>query len=179
MPLSAPAPFGWRGFPVTHSAGTSCGHGAGAEGTQPGGSVFWGHLLREGGLGVPPPGRNRSVLCQEDCRPYLGNLLFLQAAGLGPGDQRAAGLLPGLCPLTHHVRKSNQVGLGTQLTHSATRHCCCCSVALLCPTLCDPMDCSTPGFPVLCQLPELAQTQVHWVVLQVFLDLLLLHSNPL
>lgn len=86
---------------MTHSAGTSCGHGAGAEGTQPGGSVFWGHLLREGGLGVPPPGRNRSVLCQEDCRPYLGNLLFLQAAGLGPGDQRAAGLLPGLCPLTH------------------------------------------------------------------------------
>ena len=27
--------------------------------------------------------------------------------------------------------------------------CCCCSVAKLCPTLCDPMDCSTPGFPVL------------------------------
>ena len=27
--------------------------------------------------------------------------------------------------------------------------CCCCSVAKLCPTLCDHMDCSTPGFPVL------------------------------
>ena len=27
--------------------------------------------------------------------------------------------------------------------------CCCCSVAKFCPTLCDPMDCSTPGFPVL------------------------------
>ena len=26
--------------------------------------------------------------------------------------------------------------------------CCCCSVTKLCPTLCDPMDCSTPGFPV-------------------------------
>ena len=26
---------------------------------------------------------------------------------------------------------------------------CCCSVAQLCPTLCDPMDCSTPGLPVL------------------------------
>ena len=25
--------------------------------------------------------------------------------------------------------------------------CCCCSVAKLCPTLCDCMDCSTPGFP--------------------------------
>ena len=30
-----------------------------------------------------------------------------------------------------------------------------------CPTLCDPMDCSMPGFPVHHQLPELTQTQVH------------------
>ena len=29
--------------------------------------------------------------------------------------------------------------------------------------LCDPMDCSTPGFPVLHHLLELAQTHVHWV----------------
>ena len=28
------------------------------------------------------------------------------------------------------------------------------SVAQLCPTLCDPMDCSTPGFPVHHQLPK-------------------------
>ena len=32
-----------------------------------------------------------------------------------------------------------------------------------CPTLCDPMDCSTPGFPVHDQLLDLAQTHVHWV----------------
>ena len=38
---------------------------------------------------------------------------------------------------------------------------CCCSVAQSCPTLCDPVDCSTPGFPVL--LLELAQTHVHRV----------------
>ena len=37
------------------------------------------------------------------------------------------------------------------------------SVAQSCPTLCDPMDCSTPGFPVHHQLPELAQTHVHRV----------------
>ena len=41
--------------------------------------------------------------------------------------------------------------------------CCCCSVAQLCLTLCDPMDCSTPGFPVHHQLPEPAQTHVHQV----------------
>ena len=37
------------------------------------------------------------------------------------------------------------------------------SVAQSCPTLCDPMDCSTPGLPVHHQLPEFAQTHVHWV----------------
>ena len=37
------------------------------------------------------------------------------------------------------------------------------SVAQSCPTLCDPMDCSMSGFPVHHQLPELAQTHVHWV----------------
>ena len=37
------------------------------------------------------------------------------------------------------------------------------SVCQSCPTLCDPMDCSTPVFPVLCQFPEFAQTHVHQV----------------
>ena len=37
------------------------------------------------------------------------------------------------------------------------------SVAQLCPTLCDPMDCSTPGLPVHHQLPEFTQTHVHRV----------------
>ena len=37
------------------------------------------------------------------------------------------------------------------------------SVAQSCPTLCSPIDCSTPGFPVLHQLPESTQTHVHWV----------------
>ena len=37
------------------------------------------------------------------------------------------------------------------------------SVPQLYLTLCDPMDCSTPGFPVLHHLPEFAQTHVHWV----------------
>ena len=36
-------------------------------------------------------------------------------------------------------------------------------VAQLCPTLCDPMDCSTPDFPVHHQLPESTQTHTHHV----------------
>ena len=37
------------------------------------------------------------------------------------------------------------------------------SVAQSCPTPCNSMDCSMPGFPVHQQLPELAQTHVHRV----------------
>ena len=37
------------------------------------------------------------------------------------------------------------------------------SVVQLCPTLCDHMDCSMPGFPALHNLPELTQTHVHQV----------------
>ena len=33
-----------------------------------------------------------------------------------------------------------------------------------CQTLCDPMDCSTPGLPVHLQLPEFTQTHVHGVI---------------
>ena len=44
---------------------------------------------------------------------------------------------------------------------------CCCSVTQSCLThgrsLCDPMDCSTPGFPVLHYLLQFAQTHIHCV----------------
>ena len=39
----------------------------------------------------------------------------------------------------------------------------CCSATKSYQTLYRPMDCSTPGFPVLNYLPEFAQTHVHWV----------------
>ena len=38
-----------------------------------------------------------------------------------------------------------------------------CSIVKSCLTLCDPMDCSTPGFSVLHYLPEFAQTHVLWI----------------
>ena len=44
----------------------------------------------------------------------------------------------------------------------ASKHCLC-SVAKPCPVLCDPMNCSTPGFPVLHYLSEFSQTLVHCV----------------
>ena len=41
--------------------------------------------------------------------------------------------------------------------------CCCCSVTQLCSTFCDPMECSTPGFPVLHRLPEFPLVHVHCI----------------
>ena len=42
-------------------------------------------------------------------------------------------------------------------------HVLCCSAAKSCPPLCDPMDCSMPGFPVFYHFLKFAQTHVHWV----------------
>ena len=62
------------------------------------------------------------------------------------------GVHPNPCPLSwrcHHNFSSVQFS----------------SVTPSCPTLCDPMNCSTPGFPVLHCLPEFAQIYVHWAMM--------------
>ena len=66
--------------------------------------------------------------------------------------------------------QSLDLGAGSVLTESSAScipgtHAVFCmyqfsSVAQWCPTLCDPLDCSTPGLPVYHQLPGLAQTHV-------------------
>ena len=55
---------------------------------------------------------------------------------------------------------------------------CCCSVVQSCPSLGDPMDCSTPGLPVHHQLPELTQTHVHRVGDAIQPSHLLLSPSP-
>ena len=57
-----------------------------------------------------------------------------------------------------HTENTNTVCLQPRRTEI-----CCYSVAWLCLTLCDPVDCNTPGFPVLHHLWEFAQTHVHWI----------------
>ena len=54
-----------------------------------------------------------------------------------------------------------------------------CSVTQLCPALYDPMDCSTPGFPLLHYVLEFAQTHVHWVGDAIQPNRLILHCPPL
>ena len=100
----------------------------------------------------------------------------LHATGRGclwtPHLLREVCVLMCLSPLPTHQRACDcePGGPGTQqpsflggavFTQNFLSSHCCCSVTKSCPTLCDPMDYSTPGFPVLHQLLELAQTHVH------------------
>ena len=48
-----------------------------------------------------------------------------------------------------------------QVFYAYQHPCCCCLVTELCPTLCNRMDCRTPGFPVLHNIPEFTQIHVH------------------
>ena len=48
----------------------------------------------------------------------------------------------------------------------------------VCPALCNPMNCSMPGFPVQHQLPELTQIHVHWVSDAIQLSHPLLPPSP-
>ena len=71
-----------------------------------------------------------------------------------------------MLPQTHFALNSRMSGLGEWSHHrelSGVVSCGCCLVAESYVTLCDPMDCSTLGCPVLHCLPNFAQTHVHWV----------------
>ena len=78
---------------------------------------------------------------------------------------------PGLsrCPSLDLLQIIPTSGLGNPFPSLSSHHTSqiwlifVCSVTLSCPTLCDPMDYCTPGFPVLHRLLEFTQTHVHWV----------------
>ena len=70
-----------------------------------------------------------------------------------------------LNPVSFHILRFSKVHSDLQFTQ-------------LCPTLCDPMDCCTPDFPVHHQLPEFAQTHVRWVSDAIQTSHLLLSPSP-
>jgi len=77
---------------------------------------------------------------------------FFTHLSLGPGDPDS---VPSSVPVDISVIYISVSG--PLFSH------CCYSVAKSCLILCDPMDCSMPGFPVLHHLLELVQAHVHWV----------------
>ena len=94
-------------------------------------------------------------------KKFLGVPKTLQRGEKDPQTKR---LRSPVLPCCIHPARSRKGSLGIlPKTTGGAKACCYPSVAESCLTLCDPMDCSTPGFSVLHYLPELAQTHVHWV----------------
>ena len=73
-----------------------------------------------------------------------------------PGSGRSTGEGIG-----YPLQYSGQENFKDSIVHGVTAQFS--SVAQLCPTLCDPMNHSTPDLPVHHQLSEFTQTHVHWV----------------
>ena len=61
---------------------------------------------------------------------------------------------------SRHISSSSSLCLRLSMYVSSVQFS---TVSQSCPTLYDPMDCSTPGFPVHHQFPEFTQINVHWV----------------
>ena len=95
-------------------------------------------------------GRRFTVWATRESQEYWSGLLFPP-----PGNLPDPGIKP-----RSAVSPASPGGL---LTTSATSTLQFSSVAQACPTLCDPMDCSTTSLPVHHQLLDLAQTHVHQV----------------
>ena len=81
------------------------------------------------------------------------HLLFCLAASVETAAQGWASRLAFLLPSPSTLQLGDEMQKGRPWFSS---------VAQSCPTPCDPMDCSTSGFPVHHQFSELAQTHVHW-----------------
>ena len=75
--------------------------------------------------------------------------------GFPRGNVRAASLV--------FTDEEHNEGLTDQSGRKRRGNSCCCPIAKSCLTLCNPLGCSTPGFPVLHSLPEFTQTHVRWV----------------
>ena len=78
-----------------------------------------------------------------------------------PWTERAGGLQSmGSQRVRHHWISTRTQVINPQIEAKSHQFS---SVSQSCPTLCDPMNRSTPGLPVHHQLPEFTQTDVHWV----------------
>ena len=92
------------------------------------------------------PSASESAACF--LRPHL--VCYFSRAGAFPVSQ-----------MSKSAQKTELVCTESSWFVTSLKASCCSSVAKSCPTLCDPMDCSTPGSPVLHHLLEFAQIQVH------------------
>ena len=124
---------------------------------------FWGALKRFSCLR-----RERGHLDTIIYKYYTYFWFPLHLLAWSPGPLRYTESIVGLTPASV-VSSSKDSGIKrAQTTYSFKRHIWFSSVQFSlvtqsCLTLCDSMDCSTPGLPVHHQFPEFTQTHVHWV----------------
>ena len=97
-----------------------------------------------------PPSPSSQYIIQTHSSFHPGNVSLLKAS-------------PGSLPTDLHLRRRENLAAMLWILNPAVSCCCCFSVVKSCPTLCNLMDYSIPGFPVLHYLPQFAQTHVHWV----------------
>ena len=105
-----------------------------------------------------------AVLCWNSCEeiPHVqGKRNPSKTVGVTRGHQRANTLKP-YSQETSQSNHTRTTALSNQCLGAFTVPKLS-SVAQSCLTLCDPMDCSTPGLPPYHQLPEFTQTHAHWV----------------
>ena len=98
--------------------------------------------------------------------PHLKLTLGQDRTGLGfPGRAPAVLLMLNVHCFCSVMMVLEAVNLPQQAALLATLYKKCCSVAKSCLTLCDHMDCSMPGFPILHYLSEFAQIHVCFLIL--------------
>ena len=98
------------------------------------------------------------------CQLYLQLMLFSTPGASSGVPVSISHLLPEfVCFWNHASSQELKNGACNSVKVKALVEVQFSSVAQSCLTLCDPMDCSTPGLPVHHQLPEFTQTHVHWV----------------
>ena len=90
--------------------------------------------------------------------PWSTGCSALEHRLLCPGAQAALSWSTGCSALEHWLQGRRLLALLHGGSMAALHRLSCCSVAQLCPTLCDPMDRSTPDFPGHHQLLDLAET---------------------
>ena len=102
---------------------------------------------------------DRKAFLSEQCKEIEGNNRMGQARDL----LKKTGEIKGIFNAKTGTIKDRSCMDLTEAQELHRKGLCCCSVAQSCPALCDTINCSTPGFPVLHYLLEFAQTHVHWV----------------
>ena len=135
-------------------------------------SLFWYELICQIGINKQPMRQTLKKPKESVETTAVTNAQLLpHTARVSSTEQRCAWAVQHLVSL-HHLPRVTSICYGlfcfpfplqSPAQDTKTAAFLLLSVTQSCMTICDPMDCSTPGFSVLQNLLELAQTRVHWV----------------